>query len=256
MSEEEFTELAAGHVLRALSPQDERAFAEARAEHPEWEHYLAEDNEALASLAELPDEVPPPAWVRAELLDVIMLTAQEREDSRGDGGAEPSPTTTMIQTIQQQKWTRTMFTLAASFLVVIALGFGAASLGQWFTRPASVVALDEVDAAQDSVVVAGDVEAGGTVSVHWSESLGRVVLVVEGVAPTGSNTDYEVWFVSNEVAVSAGTFDPSGGDATVILDGQLGAGDTIAVTVEPEGGSPSGAPTSDPIVAVVAEDAL
>ena len=38
--------------------------------------------------------------------------------------------------------------------------------------------------------------------------------------------------------------------STVILDGEMQVGDTIAVTVEPQGGSPNGEPSGEPIVAI------
>ena len=51
--------------------------------------------------------------------------------------------------------------------------------------------------------------------------------------------------------VSGGQFDTdASGAATAALDGTVEAGDVIAVTVEPDGGSPTGAPTSEPIVAL------
>ena len=62
---------------------------------------------------------------------------------------------------------------------------------------------------------------------------------------------YELWFVREGTAVSAGQFDTdSSGAATVALDGTVEEGDVIAVTVEPDGGSPTGEPTSEPIVAL------
>ena len=36
----------------------------------------------------------------------------------------------------------------------------------------------------------------------------------------------------------------------MLLEGTMKPGDTIAVTVEQQGGSPTGEPTSDPIVAI------
>jgi anti-sigma-K factor RskA len=50
--------------------------------------------------------------------------------------------------------------------------------------------------------------------------------------------------------VAAGVFEPAEGPSTVVLDGEMQAGDTIAVTVEPQGGSPSGEPSSEPIVTI------
>ena len=43
MNEQEFAELAAGHALHALSPEDAEAFGSARRLHPEWEHHVEAD---------------------------------------------------------------------------------------------------------------------------------------------------------------------------------------------------------------------
>jgi anti-sigma-K factor RskA len=60
-----------------------------------------------------------------------------------------------------------------------------------------------------------------------------------------------MWFVrEGGEAVSAGVFEAQAGTSTEILDGALEPGDTIAVTVEPEGGSPTGQPSTDPIIAI------
>ncbi|WP_404438075.1 hypothetical protein LG322_03745 [Microbacterium aerolatum] len=40
------------------------------------------------------------------------------------------------------------------------------------------------------------------------------------------------------------------GEATALLDGSMHEGDVIAVTVEQAGGSPTGLPTTEPIIAI------
>jgi anti-sigma-K factor RskA len=45
-------------------------------------------------------------------------------------------------------------------------------------------------------------------------------------------------------------FEPTDGTTTALLEGAMEAGDVIAVTIEPQGGSPTGEPSSDPIVTI------
>jgi anti-sigma-K factor RskA len=45
-------------------------------------------------------------------------------------------------------------------------------------------------------------------------------------------------------------FEAPDGSSTEILEGTMEPGDTIAVTIEPQGGSPDGKPSSEPIVAI------
>ena len=85
--------------------------------------------------------------------------------------------------------------------------------------------------------------------MHWSEDLGKVVLVSNGLPTIADDESFELWYVRDGVPISAGTFDDSA-EATVLLEGTMAPGDVIAVTVEQQGGSPSGEPTTDPIVAI------
>ena len=61
---------------------------------------------------------------------------------------------------------------------------------------------------------------------------------------------YELWFVRGDAPVSAGVFEADDETTTALLDGEMQPGDAIAVTVEQAGGSPSGAPTTDPIIVI------
>ncbi len=116
--------------------------------------------------------------------------------------------------------------------------------------PASVVALDQIESAPDAQSETATLADGGEVTAHWSESLGKAVLVSDGLPEIADEEAFQLWFVRDGTAVSAGTFTADEGSTTALLDGALEPGDIIAVTVEPAGGSPTGAPTSEPIVAI------
>ncbi|GAA1938940.1 hypothetical protein GCM10009775_33830 [Microbacterium aoyamense] len=165
---------------------------------------------------------------------------------------EPAPNTAMMQAVSRRNWTRGLLGLAASLILLVVIGFGAASLGQWLNRPPAVVALAEIESAPDALSATAEVAGGGTATAHWSESLGKAVLVTDGLASIPTGETFEMWFVREDgTPVSAGTFDASGPTSTTtLLDEPMQAGDTIAITVEQAGGSPSGTPTTEPIVAI------
>jgi anti-sigma-K factor RskA len=166
-----------------------------------------------------------------------------------DRVAEPAANTAMMQAVSRRNWTRGLLGLAASLVLLVTLGFGAASLGQWLSRPAAVIALEEIEAAPDAVSASAEVTGGGTATAHWSESLGKAVIVTDGLPSIASDQTFEMWFVrADGTPVSAGTFDAR--NATTELAGELESGDAIAITVEQAGGSKTGAPTTDPIVAI------
>lgn len=272
MNENDFAELAAGYAFNALSPADLAAFEVAREQHPEWEHWIEGDLNAVAELADGVAPAAPPLAMRSKLLAQIALTpqgdspaalpavdeAQTQDDDLAPDAesdsifVEPAPTTTTIQAIERRKWTRGLFALAASLVLLVALGLGAATIGELVGPSTAVVALEQIEQAPDAQQASVDVADGGTATLHWSESVSKVVLVSDGLPSLSEDQDFELWLIrGDEAPMAAGTFDAdSGSSATAELDGQMQPGDTIAVTVEETGGSPTGEPTSDPIIVI------
>ena len=261
MNVNEFAELAAGYALDALSPEDAEAFEAALAEHPEWASIVQTDAATAADLATGVAEVEPPAHVRGALLAAIagrVPTVEPVAPASTVGPValastvEPPMNTEAIQTVARRTWTRGLLALAASFVLLIALGTAAVTIGDRLWAPASVAALEEIQAAEDAQTVTDEVAGGGTATAYWSVSLGQAVVVTTGVESAPRGETYELWFVREDgTPVSAGQFDTDqSGSATAALDGTVETGDVIAVTVEPDGGSPTGQPTSEPIVAL------
>ncbi|WP_439591946.1 anti-sigma factor domain-containing protein [Microbacterium sp.] len=180
--------------------------------------------------------------------DLLAPPADEPPHEQG-ANVEPAPNTAMIQAVSRSNWTRGLLGLAASLVLLVTIGFGAASLGQWLSRPPAVIALQEIEAAPDALSASAEVTGGGTATAHWSESLGKAVIVTDGLPSIATDKTFEMWFVrADGTPVSAGTFDAR--SATTELDGALQEGDAIAITVEPAGGSTSGKPSTEPIVAI------
>lgn len=268
MNENEFAELAAGAALHALSADDERRFRAALAAHPEWQAIAQADAGAAGLLAETAATVDPPASIRSALLAQIALTPQgSTPDADEPRAAVPAPesltreslvpespaaeeSAAEVPTRKPRRWGRAIFALAACLAVLVGVGIGAVALNQQLNPPASVVALQEIEAAGDAEQATVELDDGGTATAHWSGSVGKAVLVADGLPSPGEGETYELWFVRGDAPVSAGVFDVDGGDATALLDGDMQAGDAIAVTVEQAGGSPTGQPTSDPVIVI------
>ena len=258
MNEQEFAELSAGHVLNALSAEDERRYADALRAHPEWREVSEADAEAAAHLASTVAEVLPRAALRDDLLARIAQTPQDAEATAestspilqraDDGGATGSVGTANARAPRHRG--RLLFVLAACLVLIVGIGAGAAVLVGQLQRPASVVALEEIEGAPDAQQASVELESGGVATAHWSESLGEAVLVTDGLEPLDEDLTYELWFVRGDAPVSAGLFDVVSETSTALLEGEMQAGDAIAVTVEASGGSPTGAPTTEPIIVI------
>lgn len=263
MNEKDFAELAAGAALHSLSADDERRYRAALAEHPEWRAMVDADAAAAALLADRVEPVAAPAHIRSALLSQIADMPQDDGEgtepaSRADAlsSADEDPVApsgtapTSSPKAPRRRWTRTVFALAACLAVLVGVGIGAVALNQQLNPPASVVALQEIEAAGDAQQATVDLDDGGTATAHWSASVGKAVLVADGLPAPGEGETYELWFVRGDAPVSAGVFDVADGDATALLAGDMQAGDAIAVTVEQAGGSPTGQPTTDPVIVI------
>ena len=267
MNERDFADLAAGHALNALSDADERAYQEALAGNPHWSSHVRDAADAVAAIADTVVPVEPPASVRASLMaritDLPQVGASEPEPERNSADLEdyaaagPAPVEPELEAVAVGSsggsgWgLRRWFTLAASIVAVLVLGFGAVTIGQQLTRPASLVALEQVTTAPDAQSATATTTDGAVVTAHWSASTGQSVLVTDKMSALPSDKTYELWFVRDDTAIAAGIFTTDAdGKATAVLQGEFHSGDVIAVTVEPAGGSPDGTPSSAPVVAV------
>ena len=110
-------------------------------------------------------------------------------------------------------------------------------------------ALAEINAASDVQHATAEVAGGGTATLVWSGELGRSALVANDLPQLPASKTYELWYLRDGQAIPAGTMQPADSGSTWrVLAGDMAAGDTVGVTVEPRGGSDK--PTTAPIVAI------
>ena len=261
MNESEFAELAAGYSLGALSAVAEQRYRAALAQHPEWAGIAEDDARTAALLADGVPAVTPPQGVRDALLARIAVTAQDTDTpaaTTAEAHAEQAPLAVAdpagagagAGASPARPSRRLLFALAACLVLIVGLGVGASVVVPQLLRPAAVVALDRIENAPDAAEKTVQLPAGGQATAHWSASMGAAVLVADGLGPLDDGRTYELWFVRGSTPVSAGVFQADQGTTTAKLSGAMHAGDAIAVTVEPAGGSPTGKPTSEPIVVI------
>lgn len=260
MNEDEYAELSAGYALGALDAGDRRAFEDARAAHPEWEQHVEDDLAAAALLGEV-GEIAPAPRIREELLRRIAAPDAgdgqdvRREHSAADGAAEASDASSPAEpagapaTGRRRPRRRTWFALAAAIVLVAAAAIASTVLPT-LLRPPAVVALEAIESAPDAQKASADVAGGSTATLHWSVSQGKAVLVADALPEIAADRTFELWYVRDGGPVAAGTFIAGTGATTALLDAGMRPGDVIAVTVEQHGGSPTGAPTTDPILAI------
>lgn len=224
-------ELTAGYALDALDPDERRAFEAHLAGCERCQEELAsfwETTEALAVAASGPEP-----------------SLELRERILADVHAEPQ---VVVPFESRRRRTVPVLAAAAAIAAVVALG-----IGLWASDLSSQ--LDDTRAALDRERAAAEVlvdPAARTVSLQAGEGQlvvnpqGQAVLVLHGLEPAPSGKTYEMWIVEGGTQVRAGLFPGRDGADVVGVDGAVGAGNIVAVTIEPAGGVD--APTTPPIV--------
>ncbi|WP_425837372.1 anti-sigma factor domain-containing protein [Microbacterium sp. PA5] len=263
--------------VEASAPADDRAADDSAADDTvalPRAAVLADDTVALPRAAAPADDTValPRAAVPAD--DTVALPQYAEVDAPADEADAPAtppipekaapeeaalraaaPPTEIVQAIQRRTWTRGMFALVASIALLVGIGWGVGAVTDALRTPPAVATLAQIEAAPDAQEATSELSGGGEATLHWSPSLGEAVIVASGLPEIEADRTFEMWFLRDGTPVSAGTFDSADGEATALLAGEIQTGDGVAVTVEQEGGSPDGAPTTDPIVAIVPAEA-
>ncbi|GAA5533061.1 anti-sigma factor domain-containing protein [Deinococcus aluminii] len=200
------------YALGILPPEEEARVQAALESSPELRAQLRADREALTALAEALPVVDPPAGAEDRLL--ARVAAERR--------AAPTPLPPSRPT---------------SWLLLAALGLAAALALAFVLRPPA-------DPLQRYAGIPGATTRAVTAS---GGPVGQLVRMPDGRAylylnrPAEAGRVYQMWQMQAGVPVSLGVFDGQG----FLLPG-LPPGATIAVSVEPPGGSPQ--PTTTPIL--------
>jgi hypothetical protein len=141
--------------------------------------------------------------------------------------------------------------VAAAALLVLSVGLGALAWNehrQAEQARLAAAAMTEVVADPDRAVMDADFAGGhGTVVASGD----RVVLVGNGVTPPPAGHGYQLWFIGESGPRPSVMLQPAG-DGRYWADATgMRPGDTMAVTVEPDGGSQE--PTTDPVLVAPSE---
>ncbi|ANJ28210.1 anti-sigma factor [Agromyces aureus] len=254
--------LAPAYALDALDEFDRARFERALAVSPDLQAEVAAFREIAAGFGEAVEPVAPPASLKASLFDRLDSAPQER---RADAAASvaPAPSVVPAPTPEPDRAPAPVADLAArrarrrlaiawsSAAAVVLLIAGVFVGANWF-GPNGWGAQREMAslaAASDAQQTVAPVTGGGEVTLVSSVEQGRSAVLASGLTELGDEHTYELWYIDEAGAISAGTFDVAGSDeAWRILEGEFAPGVAVGITVEPAGGSPQ--PTTDPVAVI------
>ena len=240
---DEILDLLTGYALGALAPDE---IAQARAlldERPELQAVLAKLRATADKLPFGLPEAEPPADLRQRTLDFATgrATRQSAPAPQRAGG-------------RMRAWLGALGTLAAVALVAAAVGWAQffRASGEIGRLQGQVAAAEtQLDQLQAEVSAAKKVlaalEGAGGQGVVLLTGNGQTVFVAQ-LPPLQAGRVYQLWRIQGgQPPASAGTFVVDArGFGRYDLGGAPATGETIAVTDEPDGGSPG--PTTQPLL--------
>jgi anti-sigma-K factor RskA len=267
--DEDSATLTGAYVLNALSAEERLAFEAKLGESESLRHEVTELADTAVLLGRAIAPVAPPAALKASIMDRIASMPQLPAvapvvsiTSRADAAAAvetpvaeapPAPVFTTATRKAQVRW----FMRPAVVLAGVAAAFGLFAGGGLLvntindsqTQRVQADGLAAITSADDKQQAVADVTGGGSATLVWSNELQSSAVIVDGLATLPDGKVYELWYIGGDGPRAAGTFTVNADGSTWrVLDGDMQAGDTIGVTVEPSGGSEQ--PTTTPIVAI------
>lgn len=226
--------LAAEYVLRLLDGEALFAARGRLSGDPAFASLVAEWEERLAPLLdEVPGQAPP-----AELWSRISA-------SLGEAGEEGATIHTLRRKAAVWRTYSAAMTAVAAALV-LALALDPAKEGP-VTRPPALQA-----AAAETLVASLASEGGPAALIITYDAASRSLVATPAVLQGAAGHDHELWVLPASGAPRSLGIVTAGRSRKIVIPPALlkaiGANATLAVSVEPEGGSPTGLPTG-PVIA-------
>ncbi|WP_406175499.1 anti-sigma factor domain-containing protein [Streptomyces canus] len=257
---EDLHSLAAPYALDALEP----------AERARFERHLKDCDSCAAEVRALSEDAvrlawsaaaPPPMAMRDRVLAAVRTIPQEPAVRPEPARARPEPVRARKSQLPPHVWgaqppprqrqRRPLFVpfataTAAAALVVASLFAVQANRTQdeLDAQKAQASEIAHVLQAADAAATRGQDAQGHTIGVIASASEGRAVVTLSGYSAPPSGRVRQLWLMRpNEQPRSLGLF---AADTPLVATGLDKSATSLAVTVEPDGGSPQ--PTTQPVV--------
>jgi anti-sigma-K factor RskA len=238
--------LAGAYALDAITVRDRERFERHLAGCEECAREIAGLREATARLGSAAAE-PLPAGLKERVMAIAAVTRQQppAEEQAARTRIWARATATVGSRLRSLGWpgrlTLGAGTAAATAVLAIAIVFGVTngSMQQQLNQAqASTQQIAVVLTAQDAHMMTGAVAGGGTATIVMSHARHALVFTAKGLRPLPASRGYELWLIGPAGTRPVRMLPASSNGMTgpVIASG-LRAGDHLALTDEPAGGS-------------------
>jgi anti-sigma-K factor RskA len=252
LAEGRVLELAEIYALDAVS-DDERAmiddYVKDAPEGAEFFQRVREARETLAVSFTAQDE--PPAGLFGNIMERITQEATAPAAAEPAAPAAVSPAVDDLAAARAKREERQRAGGARRWIVGVAaaavIGLGGIGVGAYVSAQNDPV--NQVLQAQDVQKQSAPVPGGGTAMISASSAKDSFVVLMDGVAPAPEGKVYQLWTLPKDgsAPVPQGTMDAQTLSKPAVVKG-LSSASSVAITVEPAGGSQ--APTSAPVLVV------
>jgi anti-sigma-K factor RskA len=223
--------LSGAYAIDALSEEEAREFDRHLQECPACREEVRELRAAAAKMGAAEAVTAPPA------LKARVLAA-------ADQLPQLPPRVSPLQSVRKRRWSARL--VAAAAVVVLALGGGVAVLESQRGENQGGVAPTVTQVFQAGDAHTKTVQTDhGSVTVATSPSMGRMAVRTDGLRALSGKHVYQLWAIHGGTPTSAGVVKDLKAGAAMAMPSR---GTTVAITVEPEGGSEQ--PTTAPFVTV------
>jgi anti-sigma-K factor RskA len=237
MNYERFEELKDAFVLGALPEGERREFEVYLAAHPEQQAEIEELGAVAGLLALSPEEYEPPPELRQRIMGVV----------EAEVGSPRLASRSWLARMRDLLAPHNLALGAAALLVIGLLSWSMLLRGEVQDLQGRLQSLQSQPQEPQMVELGGaGTEKGARAEVVTLEG-DRAVLVVEDMPPVPEGKTYQIWVIEEDVPKPSGLFEPKRDSVAAVVEHRVDGGDVIAVTVEPEGGSPQ--PTTEPMLA-------
>jgi anti-sigma-K factor RskA len=195
--------------------------------------------------------IAPPPWMREQ---VLAATSRTRQLPPPDGRVVPLHTRSRraasLRHLPRPLAVAAMSAMAAAVIVLAV--FQVNTRSQLHQAQAGASAVAAVLSAPDAHIAMTSTTVGGTVTAVISRKDGEAVITTSGMPAAHSGKIYELWVITADGARSAGLMSggTTGATSPVLAD-DVKSGDSLAITIEPAGGSSQ--PTTTPVALVIAQ---
>jgi anti-sigma-K factor RskA len=225
--------LSGAYTMDALDDFERAQFERHLASCPECRAEVDGFYETVGRIADA-SATEPPASLRQQVLTDIAATRPLPPRTASPARVVPL----------RRRWAPAL--VAASALLVGGVGTAAVWHPWTDSTTQQLSASERILHAPDAQRVKADV-GGGTATLVRSASLGKAVMVANGVGNPPAGKVYELWLQSPAGVMVAAGLMGTGGSVTQVLVGDASHATAAAITVEPAGGSES--PSLPPVAA-------